>query len=166
MEYTLELSKFINQMLPGDLRTQVRKDWLNSLMVPGMTLHADFITKVGEVRDEVALNGQKLTIEWYLNNLFDFEPRRIYIEYNSSSRIPPAVYLISEAQDGLDTYLISESPDGDGTVNLYLSTESENEVDFTVYYPDTISPDLDAMNRAIKKIKKASKRYAIDTFTP
>jgi len=167
LNYSFDHIKFIEQLLPGDLRTTTRKEWLAALLDPGNTLHSEFLSKVSEIRDEIALNGQKLTIEWYLNNLFDAVDRRIYIDDPSTTFVLVALYLISEGQDGQALYLISESPDGDGELELFLISEEEsNDNDFTVFYPDTISPDLDAMNRAIKKIKKAAKRHNIDTFTP
>ena len=166
MNYSFDKSKFIQQLLPTFLRTTLRETWLGVLLKPLFDIHSDFLTKVDEIRDEIALNGQKLTLEWYLNNLFDNTNRQIYITYADEENPSPAVYLISENQDGLDTYLISETPQGDGTVNLYLISETEGDADFIVHYPDNIGVDLDALNRAINKIKKAAKRHELQSFTP
>lgn len=168
MDYTLDKAKFIEQLLPVKLRTDIRKDWLGAILDPEESLHADFITKVAEIRLELSRNGQKISMEAYLNDLFDNTDRRIYIDDPTSVFVNVFLYLIAEGQINPTLYYISEfgtSPDDE--LFLYQISEYEaTEEDFVVYYPDTITPDLDAMNRAIKKVKKAAKRYTIDTFTP
>lgn len=82
MKYSFSLEKLILRRIPWALRKPNRIAWINSMHAYLFLINDKFKAFVLEVRYKLQINGQKIYLEHYLNDLFDDTQRRIYIDTN------------------------------------------------------------------------------------
>ncbi len=108
----------------------------------------------------LSYNGQVAYMEKMLNDKFDAQQRRIYIDDAVVSAIEPAIlYRKNENQD---TEILYRKNEAIGFA-IYRASEIPHE-DFTVFLPDELAIKLSAIKSVIDFYKIASKIYKIQTF--
>ena len=102
---------------------------------------------------DLSFNGQTIYLEHYLNDQFDNDLRRIYIE---DTDVDDAVYLFNEDEGNEDTYLFNTA-EAEADTFLRNTEESLAVISFIVYVPSDIVFNMTVMRKHVQK-------YAISGF--
>lgn len=78
--FDLDLYKAVLWLIPSRLRTTFNVAWLKALISPLVTQYNSFITYRTEIQYKLNHNGQVCYLEAVLNDTFDVDERRIYLE--------------------------------------------------------------------------------------
>jgi len=151
MWYNIDFNKLAVLMIPSFLRKPILTAYLQSLLVPLETLHAEWLQKRSD--DWYSLNhtGQVYSLRNVFNDKLDEGSRRIFI---SDGNAYPATYIYTPAEN---------KPKFLGRLVIYQNSEFLNTgYDFIVHAPqDVIDTKINELNALIIKYKLASKRYQI-----
>lgn len=135
-------------------------DFVRAALSPLNVKRNEFYSFFDSIKYDLTFNGQVIMLEHLLNDKFDNEERRIYIE--DAIQIPELLlYNISENNELKYIYNKLESKPA---TYLYNKLEYDNEFDFTVFVPSDISDYLIEMNFLLNKYKLAGTRYQIKTI--
>lgn len=122
------------------------KHWIECLLKPIDWLNSIFADYADKAYYRLAINGQVIYLEHYLNDLFDSVNRGIYIS-DDNLVIPPYIYN----QDHKGLYLYNS---GDPII-LYNDADFEGQGSFIVNVPGSIS----LTESLEKRIRAAVNRY-------
>ena len=111
---------------------------------------------------KITITPQVCYLEKLLNDQFDNNLRRIYIE---DGNIYEGTFIFQEAEE-TPVFLYQEGEAGKPLKFIYTEGESSGEgsFDFVVYVPGALSFDFNEMSSLIRQFKLASKLFAIQTF--
>lgn len=148
---SININKLIRQLLPPFLRQKSRLAWLDSLFNPEKAAWDGYEAWRNEKFYEARVTPQTISIEAYLNRLFDAEQKRIKVEHGESKDF----YLYYSTVPG-GKYI-----NADTGVFIYQEGEySEKVVDgFIVSIPNEINQPL--LIGTIDKVKAANTKYEI-----
>lgn len=152
MWYNINFNKLaLNFQLP-DLRKPKIMAWIYSFIRPIVSVHSTWRQYRATNLYRLAHNGQVCYLRAALNDAFDVDLRRIYIDGTGGDASKTYVYTPGEEQT---KYL--------GKLWLRNSLEfADTGADFLVYVPSSIAETLNYELRAlIDFYKVASKRYLI-----
>lgn len=160
----IEIPDFIYNWLPVHQRLMKRVKFLQVLMSPFTIMMGEYLAWRDKSITRAYVSCEKLSMEWYLNELYDTDLRRIYIESPDATGV--YVALESEGTPTLDVGLESEPTEVSDFVMVPLPYEDVDtgNADFVVWVP----VDLVALELAIKKVvinyKLAGMRYVVAYF--
>lgn len=145
MNYELDINKVVNWLLPGPLRSAAMVAWLNALLSPLASLHGQFLLWSGRVRYDARITGQKRSLQFHLNRLFDPINQQIYIEDATGSTL---VYM----------YLENENQ----PLHLPVFVSGLNS-DFVVHAPNDLPPlgKVPEIRAFLDKYKLPTKQYEL-----
>lgn len=164
-DYSLNITKLANRLLPHFVRKPVHKAFVRSLLAPLHTVNLRFLDFVAEKRVEANLTSQTMLMEHYLNRAFSSHFTK------SSDRIQ----LAHSTQDGLAVFFDMESGVIDPVVynkeeafagyeiqSLHFVAERAGSLpfDFRVIVPQHFQHDASLVGRVIELIE----RYKIGGF--
>lgn len=158
--FNFDFQKLIYNLLPSFLRSAIVQAWLNALVFPVKTLHAKFIAYRNDVLFSLSHNGQVLSLEDMLNQVFnpDNAHPRIYIS-DSQRKTKAYLYNSSENKSTRFHNLVESFPP------VYLLSQNEPDgFDFTVWVHNTIAFDYNRMFRLVTKHKAAGFQFEIKTY--
>lgn len=148
---------YITRLLKPKYRKPKIQAWLrlftNQLQGLQTTVN-DYMTAQ---RRAVAATGQVISLEDYLNELFDSSLRRIYIS-DAALIVDEFITMQQELLDTPVTFMESES---DPTWVLYTEAESIAASDFIVNVPNTLLAVTNEIAHIIDTYKLAGKKYTI-----
>lgn len=130
---------------------------LSVLLKPISTVKAALLEYRQGVLAAMEPNGQTMSLEWHLNNLYDSNSRRIYIVTSSELVVQPFIYNSGESGTAPFVYDHTETP----TSQMYLFTRAEYFTSnfFIVYVPAVVYSA--AIHTTIKAYKLAGTKYKI-----
>lgn len=157
--FIIDFAKLTTQLLPAKLRRKRFRAWLRVMVAPIVSLHGRLLAFREEVLYELSHNGQVCRLEGLLNDRFDPEERRIYIE--DAAKILP-LNIFSRAENK-PVYIRSRAE----AFPRYLRKRSEltRGGAFVVKVPTVVVFDGPEMISLINKYKLAGKGYTVKTFT-
>lgn len=82
MKYNFSLEKLVIRRIPWALRKPNRVAWIKVLYAYLFKLNGEFRSFIIDTKYKLHINGRKIYLERYLNDLFDDTQRRIYINTN------------------------------------------------------------------------------------
>lgn len=152
MWYSIDFDKLGKLLLPTTLRKPRLMAYISALLSPLATLHYSWSQFRTANLYKIEHTGQVCYMRKALNDAFDVDARRIYIDGTGGDAMKTFIYTPGEAQT---KYL--------GKLWLRNSLEfADTGADFLVYVPATIAQSLNFELRAIIDFYKvASKRYLI-----
>ena len=152
MWYNINYTNFVRLMLPLQLRQAKLMAYLEALVFPIYTLHSLWKAYREDNLYKLYHTGQVCYLRGALNDSFDPDLRRIYIDGTGGVALKTYIYTPGENQT---KYL--------GTLYIYNSLEfADTGADFLVYVPASIVATQSFELRAlIDFYKVASKRYLI-----
>lgn len=152
MWYNINFLEFVHQYLLVDLRKYVNLSFYKAVINPIVTLHYEWKQYRAANMYKLAHNGQVCYLRGALNDRFDPELRRIYIDGTGGDNDHTYVYTPAENQT---KYL--------GTLYLRHSSEfQDNGVDFIVFVPTEIAQSQPYELRALIDFYRiGGKRYTI-----
>lgn len=134
---------------------------VDALIAPLVDLYNRFQQLVTEAQFYLSYNGQQLSIEWLLNDVWPLAGGGIFIETVNANIQPlfgsnkedqqPPIY-VSNKEDNMPPLFISNLED-------YFT-----QYDFIVWVPATLVFDESKMKTLINRYKLAGKRYTIQTY--
>lgn len=156
MWYNIDWDKLVLLLLPSFLRKPKIFAFIRSAVEPLKALHDDWL----DFRDQniyiLNHNGQVCYFRGALNDVFDPDERRIYIQ-NGLAVEPKHIYTVNENKP---IYL------GQQPIYLYSSTDVQDTgVDFIINVPQQIIQEqLDRLIAEIERYRQAGKRYKIQAL--
>lgn len=159
MDYAIQFWDMCWQLMPHFLRGTNMRVWLAVMLVPMQSLNARFQNTVQDVRYKLGFTGQVLYLEHLLNDLFDENLRRVYIEDGVVSQ-PSYLYNKIEQRP---LYLFNNSEN----TPLYIQNQAEYnaQFDFLVRVPASLLPAQDLSIRAnVKAYKPAGRRFDVQAL--
>ncbi len=151
--YTFDPYKLIKQLLPPLLRTPMRIAWLTAVLTPFTRAWEEYVAWRADRYYEVHVTAQTISIEAYLNRLFDPINRRIRIKHGEDE----GVYLSLRSEGYDDNFYI----DGENGTFIGLDGEMNSEVlfGFTVEIPEGI--DTVQVEGVVRSIKAAGVPFEV-----
>jgi hypothetical protein len=143
--------------LPAFLRKTITIDLIMIFISPIDRMKSDFYTFFNAKKYELSFNGQVCSLEQLLNNEFDSNLRRIYIDDLEQL---PEYYLFNKEENNEVKYLFNES-EGETPTYLYNQEEYDLDNDFTIYIPSGLVFDELYFKALVNQYKTASKRFNI-----
>lgn len=133
--------------------------WIRSLVAPIQKLNDWFSSYAAGIVYHLNLTGQVIYLEHYLNDLFDKEIRRIWIE-DGTLVLPP--FLYNKADNADIFYLYNKG--GNDPFYLYDKADYDVQEMFIVHIPADLPLDQYLENRiraAVNRYKQAGSHYKI-----
>lgn len=156
-QYTIDYSRLKDLLLPTFMRKAKTRTYLLALMLPLDTLYTQFMAYRRDTIYKLQHNGQVVLLQKVLNDRFDKDQRRIYID---DGIVNDPTYVYTHAED---------KPVHLGTQYIYSRAElAYKDVNFTVVLPAgmTLSDEERIrMQSLINYYKLASKTYRIINAT-
>jgi len=141
--YNVDWTKFVRERVPSPPRKSKHVAWLIALIQPIISLHSRFLNFRTVVQRDITILPNKRILEWWLNELFDQDDRRIEIKNY-------------DQQDTLFIFLESEN------MPVFLPTFiGASNYDFEVCIPCELITDRVFIQGFLDKYKLATKRYLI-----
>jgi hypothetical protein len=157
---TIATQNLVNLFLPPHKRQLVRLAWLQGLLYIYYLNEQSFYTWRDAMIVRAKVTGQKASLQWYLNYLYDATLQRILIDDSIAGGT--AVSLESEGT----AYIVAglEGTMGEDGFAFYLEGESSGSTpkDFRVLTPVTV--DLVQLAATVDLYNMAHKSYDIVTF--
>ncbi len=163
MWYEINYKKLSTSLLPTFLRQKMHIRWLWALLSPLEVLHETWQIMRGDNLYKLQHNGQVCYLRKVLNDEFDPELRRIYINdglrhqrkyiYTHAEEKPKAIYTNQEVKNGETPFYLHPSSD-------YVETG----VDFIVWVPVDLNYNKYDMRALIDFYRLASKTYKIEPY--
>lgn len=156
--YKVNIKKLALLTLP----TWLRKPLLSALIYAGVSPLSRLVHDLRKFRSSTNYrlqhNGQVCKLRGALNDEFDPEERRIYIEdHDSTSRVElSTIYLRSEKK----WVMVPQRGTGSVIINS-RGFAGTSGIDFWIYAPSELSNELTRMKAFVNSYKLASKRFTI-----
>ena len=156
--YKVNIKKLALLTLP----TWLRKPLLSALIYAGVSPLSRLVHDLRKFRTSTNYrlqhNGQVCKLRGALNDEFDPEGRRIYIEdHDSTSRVELSdIYLRSEKK----WVMVPQRGTGSVIINS-RGFAGTSGIDFWIYVPSELSNELTRMKAFVNSYKLASKRFTI-----
>lgn len=155
--FIVNFKKLVVWLLPAPLRRPVQSSWLMALIGPVIKLYNGFLAFRSAVIYQLTITPQVCKLEKMLNDRYDNQLRRIYIE-DAIEKEPWFLYLKVEAKR---MFLYTKS---EASAPQYLYTKSETVqfgVDFVINIPVFVVFDINEFKSLVKKYKLASKTFKV-----
>lgn len=141
--YNVNWTQLVNERVPSALRKPKMRAWLLALLAPVSGLHSRFLNYKTTVEWDISIHPSKRVLEWWLNELYDVDLRRI--EIKNYDQI-----------DSLFIFLESENKP------VYLPQfVGASNYDFEVCIPCVLMPSAANIKGFLDKYKLATKRYIL-----
>lgn len=160
----IDVPNFINNWLPVHQRLVNRLSFLQVVLAPFTIMMAEYKAWRDKSITRAYVSGQKISMEWYLNELFDPTNRDIYID--SPDNTGTLVALIAEGAPALTVGLQSEPTEVGDFVMVPLPYEdvATGNADFVVYVPIAYIAEEPAIRMVVLNYKLAGKRFVVSYF--
>ena len=148
----------------GFLAQSRHLDWVESFLQGLQFINDMFGACAQETKYLMSLTGQVIYLEHYLNDLFDPDLRRIYID-DGSLTLPP--YLFNIVDNNLPVWYLYNIADGEPPFYLYNQEDFATGGEFIVFVPSAIVlTDLliAQIKAAVNRYRMAGARFKIQSF--
>ena len=160
---SISISTFIKTWLPQHKRQPNRLNLFGLLLTPFSTMMAEFIVWRNAVIKKAYVSNQTMSIEWYLNELFDPTLRRIYIITNDAQGVPMGLRATEPSYKQAMGLRATEPlakvafplRGEDPTIGLY---------NFGVMIPTALASAVDDIRGIVMQKKLAGKTFTIIQF--
>lgn len=150
MWYKVDFDKLILLLLPTFLRKPILFSYIKALVSPIASLHYSWLQMRDANLKKLSYNGQRCYLRGVLNDQFDSDLRRIYIQ-----DVPElSSNYIYTPEENLDYYLDTMFIDLD-------FTEAGETVDFVVYVPNELMNKINEITAILEFYTLAGKQYKI-----
>lgn len=160
MKYLIDIYAYIKQAIPFHLQKEPLQSWIKALLAPLQELNATFDVTAKSAKYEVSFTGQVIYLEHLLNDAYDRNQRRIYIEDGTDLILPPFLYNKIEDEP---LYLYNKVESNPNPLYVYNKAEYASPVDFIVCVPTALlnTATTITISRLVEKYKIASKKFTI-----
>lgn len=157
---TIGILDLIFIFLPPHKRLAKRLAWLRGLLYPFKENEDLFYPWRDEMIIRAKVTGQKMSLQWYLNHLFDPVLQRIIIDDSQ-----PGGTAVSLESEGTASVVVGLESLGETGVAFFLEGESSSSLpyDFRVYSP-AFANDVNLIKGIVDLYNMAHKSYDIIIF--
>jgi len=158
-QISISVPDFINNWLPVHRRKNVWLSFLQVLLIPFRVMMAEYKTWRDANITRSYVSGQTISMEWYLNELYDPIDREIRI-----LTADPSGFLVALQVESSPVMLVGLQP-AEATVFEYVPLPAEDvtfgNLDFLVQAPISLMNIEPAIVKIVNNYKLAGKRYTI-----
>jgi len=155
--FNLDIELLTKRLLPTRKRGITHIEWLASCLSGISFIYNQFTIFRNQTLKELSYNSQTKILEKALNDNYDDNQRRIYIDNTFDNK--EVIYLFNKGEaDPIYIYDISE---GKKPVYWYSVEEFANDFDFVVYVPIGLTSIQDKIAALTTFYKLASTRFKI-----
>lgn len=159
MFYLFDVDKWIIHLLPPALRKASIYAFLRSMLYPVKQLQAAFQAYKTGVDEQLTYNAFNNYLERFLNDLFFFEYKAIYITDEEID--PPALSFSSESASPVYMSFQEEDPD----TPLTLSSMLQSSGAFVVHVPAALSvADVATVTNWVNYYKMAGTEFRVEIY--
>lgn len=159
-KHRINIDLFINNWLPSHKRQTNRKGLLAVLLTPFTIMMGEFVAWRDEAIIRANVTSETISIEWYLNYLFDPTLKRIHIESNDGDGVILGVKTTEPLK-----FLYFGDKDDEPTAFQYLYKPGETTdlgtASFGVYIPTDLEDQALDIFAIVKIYKLAGKTFVI-----
>lgn len=141
--YNINWTTLIRETIPAVLRQSILVAFIMGMLSPFILLYNEFFTYMDQKRQHLQITGQVRILRHWLNELYDYQLRRITIE---------------DAEDVDPLWIYLESENNPVYLPQFISSSS---VDFIVNCPADIQQYEQDIISFLNTYKLVSKRYRI-----
>lgn len=144
--YNIDENELLQQLVPpfwittpetGAKKT-VWEAYLKVMSSAFKNVFALIYAKATEVNEFLIPTGQHLSLEYYLNDLYDNIQRRIYITENDIPQVDQIWYKYTET-DAENKVWYEQGESDPAPKTFYTTVENKNRNHFTIYIPSSIT---------------------------
>jgi hypothetical protein len=156
----IHIGDFVYGWIPAHKRLTIRIQLFTKLMTPFTVMMAEYVTWRDASVTAAQVTGETLSLQWYLNQLFDVT-NSITIETAPVSGVLAGLVSIPESPIVAGQVSVSETP---VTVGLSIGTDIPIYYgkSFVVNVPTALTAQQDAIKAVVKKYKAAGKSFRIN----
>ena len=158
LRYRFDLEALVTGLLPHLLRRPVLRAYLVALLTPLADSYGRFVSFTARTRRELSYNGQTLSFQRALNDLFDPVLARIRLINSDASIESVYINFVAEGEEPRYTKFAAEAPPH---FVLYSQEEVANQTGFVVRCPASLRPREAALRARISQLKLAMVKYRI-----
>lgn len=159
----ISLDSYIYQYLPPHKRTAGRVEFLNTLLDPFKTINEEWITFRDQAVTAAYVTAETISLEWYLNELFDPTNREIYIETNEGAGVPIGLRA-TEPDEMIPIGLRATEAADMYAIPLKGETSQLERASFGVFIPEALEAKENEIIGVVNSYKLAGKTFKIITF--
>lgn len=158
--YKIDFGKLVIWLTPVILRKERMIAWLHALITPIIYLYDKFLGFREDTNYWLHINGQVCYLEKMLNDKYDRDSRRIYIDKGKNYE-PVFIYQEPEADAPLFTFL--EAEENETPPYLYVDNETtSSNCDFIIMVPVELRPDdVNKLNKKELELNTLVSMYAL-----
>lgn len=160
---SITIADFILSYLPSHWRLTTRQKMYRLILAPFKTMNDEWKVFRDDAITRANVSNQTMSIEWYLNKLFDTELERINIETNQGGGVEmgnhdtePAIFQVMgnhDTEPGIYTAMTALGEDAN--IGMF---------DFAIYIPAAISSSTNDIKAVVKKYAYGWKTFTVIEF--
>ena len=156
----IHVNNFIYGWTPAHKRLNIRLQLFTKLMTPFTVMMAEYVAWRDAQVTAAQVTGETLSLQWYLNQLFDVT-NSITIETSPASGVLAGLVSIPESPIVAGQVSVPETP---VTAGLSIGTDTPIYYgkSFVVNVPTALTAQQDAIKAVVKKYKAAGKSFRIN----
>jgi hypothetical protein len=152
--------RFARMFTPVELRRSKLMALLYAALTPVAELHATFVAYRNNVQYRLGINYQVCYLEKLLNDEYDVEHRRIYIENSPQPFLPVVLYTKAEGKPVKMFTKAEETP-----VKFYRKSETTGTLGFIIFvHVDVIFTEAE-MAALVRQYCLETKTFEIQTYS-
>jgi hypothetical protein len=136
------------------------KQWINATLKPLVQLWSTYDNYRKQTYLFINITNQTISLEGYLNNLYDSTLRRIYISNTAS--IPGLIFPLNTSE-GQGVLFPLNTSEGQGVLFPIDNTE-KFAVDFIVYVPSFTAEEMVEVAGTVENFKVAGLRFSVENI--
>ncbi|MFN4249047.1 MAG: hypothetical protein ACK4EY_15065 [Flavipsychrobacter sp.] len=162
-KFRLTISPFIKQWLAPHLRLPGRQSFFELLLTSINTINSEYMIWRNKAITKANVTNEKISLEWYLNKLFDPTLQRIYIQ----TRKPVGIGFGLSATEPLKFQGLGLSGT-EPTEYIGFPLEDEDpdvgQYDFGIFVPAALTAQQDDIMNIALQFAKANKSFTTFLF--
>lgn len=158
--FNADWRRFARMFTPVELRRSKLMTSLYAALSPLAGLHASFLVFRSNVQYRLGINYQVCHLERLLNDTYDVEERRIYINNEPPNFLPIVLYTKAETQP-VKLYQKSEAQ----PVKMYRKSETPAElISFVIYVHAAIAFNAQELSALVRQYCLPTKQFTIQIY--
>ena len=159
--FNVNLNNLVRQYIHRNRRKPKILAEVDAFLSPLNNLYNRFQALVSEANFYLSYNGQQVSVEWLLNDVWPAAGGGIYIE-TVNSTIQPT--FLSNVEDQQPPLYVSNIEDQQPALYLLNLEDYNTQYDFIVWVPAALVFDQAKMMNLINRYRLAGMRYTTQTY--
>lgn len=162
-KFKINVRRFVNIHLIPALRKNIRLEMYAQLLSPFTMINDEWVTYRNKSTTRAKVNGESISLEWYLNYLFDTDLQRIYIDTNDLDGVQFGISA-TEPDDYQELGIQATEPAAKVAFPFYGESSDIGRYSFGVFIPAALSSSEDDIKDVVNNYRIAGKTFTIIQF--